>query len=543
MDLLSSLNKNGSGLNLRELAQTLAMADTAPQISALRAKSETDSVRLSAFGQIRTQMDALAGVLAKVATNPVLTVTTTSAAILPKVTDRAKLQNGTVPIEVTALATRQVLEFGGFSGGAQTLEAGRLTLDFGRWDTAGTGFAADASRAPVEIDIPPGATLQDLAARLTEIEGVTARVLDKGDGTFSLGIVGEFGGENGLRLTAGAAVQAGDVPLTAFDTTLTNADRQVQAAADARVVIDGISIQRSTNVLTDVLPGMEITLSAITSGQLTVERDENAARSNVEALIGGLNDTLALLRGMTGRGAGESALGNLPGDRNIETIEQSLRRLIATPLEGHGGRAVSLADLGIATQRNGTLRFDPPAFDRTFRERAGDFDALFVDSLRSMTEGLSVAGTAGAALTSGSMDFRVGPGGATLNGFTMLGLDLGDGRRGFVATTGPVQGLTLTAEAGVTSGTVAFGRSFIGSLAAMLDQVGQSTGVLGRRETEVNRLSGDNQRRIESLEARASLLEKRYLTRFAAMEQAITSMKSTGGYIQNLVDLWSKSGR
>jgi len=541
-DLLSSLNKNGSGLNLRELTKTLVAAETAPRLTALETRMNKDAVKLSALGQVRAQFGALSGVLGGIAGNPVLTVATTSSAIMPKVTDRNKLTSGAVPFEVQSLASRQVLEFEGFSSATDVVEAGRLTIELGKWDSdTSSVFTADPDRSAVSVDIPPGATLEDVAAILSSVSGVTARVLNKGDGTFSLGIVGETGAANGLRLTAGPGDGSGAIPLSSLDTTTTNAARQVQASGDARVIVDGISISRSTNVLSDVLPGMEITISATVSGSLTVERDSAVARENVEKLVEGLNATVSLLKSLTQRGFGQGEAGELAGDRSIEGLEQSLRRLIATPLLGHGDRPISLVDLGVATQRDGLFRFDPPAFDRTFAARASDFDALLGDNLRSLTEGAAVRGAAGASLASGDYAFKVNPdGSATLGGYRMLGLDLGEGRRTFIATTGPVNGLMMTVEPGVTSATVRFGRSLVGALDQMLKEAGAGNGTIGRRESEIGSTSTANQQRIDALEARAAVLEKRYLTKFAVMEQTISQMNSTGSYIQNLVDMWSK---
>jgi flagellar hook-associated protein 2 len=103
-----------------------------------------------------------------------------------------------------------------------------------------------------------------------------------------------------------------------------------------------------------------------------------------------------------------------------------------------------------------------------------------------------------------------------------------------------VQGLTMTVEPGVTEANVRFGRSLVGALSQMLTDAGAGNGTIGRREAEIGANTTANQQRMDALEARAAVLEKRYLTKFAAMEQTITRMNSTGTYIQNLVDMWAK---
>ena len=131
-------------------------------------------------------------------------------------------------------------------------------------------------------------------------------------------------------------------------------------------------------------------------------------------------------------------------------------------------------------------------------------------------------------------------GNAILDGSRMLSLDLGDGRLAHFPQAGPLQGLRLTTEAGLTSGTFSFGRSFADSLTQLWGEAGTSPLLLGRREAEISKLSDDVTGQIETLEARAALLEKRYLTKFAAMEQVVTQMKSTGNYLESLVESWSK---
>jgi flagellar hook-associated protein 2 len=540
-DILSSLNKGGSGLNLRELSRTLATAETAPQITRLQRGQEVDNLRLSGLAQVRAQLDTLGGALVRAAGNPVLTVETSTPALSPRVTDSSVLTTSSALIDVANLARPQVLEFTGFSNRTQSFAAGQITVDFGAWDA--DDFTANANRSPISLNIVAGTTLQDLAETLNGLPGVTAQILDKGDGTFSLGLLSETGAQNALRLTAQDTGGGGD-SLTVFDTTTTNAARQVQGAEDARLWVNGIALTRESNMLTDVLPGVEVSLLGVTTGSLKVDRSETAARENMEALIGGLNDTLALLRDLTRTGVGGTGAGELAGDRNLQALEAGLRRLISEPLRGFAERPISLADLGMATERNGSLRFDPPAFDRSFAARASDFDALFSNKLQALSGRATVAGTPSQALPGGEFAFRVdGAGVATLDGFRMSSFTLDDGRIRHTAQDGPLRGVSVTAPADLTSDSLQFGRSFAESLAVLLDNAVSSNGLIGRRETELDRQNSQRSERIEMLETRAALIEKRYLSRFAAMEQVVSQMNSTSSYLSNLVDMWSRPQR
>jgi flagellar hook-associated protein 2 len=537
-DLLSSLNKSGSGLNLRDLAQTLASAETAPRLVRLQRAQDSDAVRLSALTQVRSQVDMLGATLVRAATNPVLSIETSTIALAPKVTDRSALTKGSVTLDVLQMARPQVLEFAGFTSVSQPLAAGTISIDFGSWD--GPEFSASPDRDRLTLTLAPGTTLQELAETLNSLSGITAQLLDKGDGTFSLGVLTETGATNAVRMTAQDS-GTGGASLDVFDTTTTNAARQVQSAEDARVLVNGIALSRPTNTISDVLPGVDVTLGGLTSGIVQVDRNANVARDNLQTLIGGLNDTLGLLRDLTRSGVGGGTAGELAGDRNLQTLESSLRRLIAQPIAGFSDRPITLADLGVVSERNGSLRLDPPAFDRAFAANAAHFDALFDNKLRALSGRAEVSGTPSAALAAGDFAFARDPAGrATLDGFAMSSFALPDGRMRYTVLDGPARGISLTAAADLNSDTIRFGRSFAEGLAIVLDQAMSSNGVIGRREDEITRQNSQRGERIEQLEARAALIEKRYLSRFAAMEQVVSQMNSQSSYLKNLVDMWSQ---
>lgn len=547
-DILSTLNRNGSGLDLRALATSLVTAELRPQQLALQRRVEADALRLTALAEVRTQLNALGAALAEVAGNPIRAVTTSTSSILPSVTNRALLVDGTTDIEVTALAQRQVLEFKGFTARDAVLQEGSLTVEFGSWSGApgAQTFAPDAARTAVTLTVAAGTTLEDLAEQVSEVTGLRARVLTKGDGTFSFGVVGETGVNNAIRLTAAGTgpTTGGEVALSGFDTTTANDAAQVQAAANAQVIVDGILISRTTNTLTDIVPGMSVTLSAVVSGSIRIDRDVSIAQSNMETLVQALNETLSLLRQVTSRGVGGAAAGELAGDSNVQGIALGLRALIARPLSGHGDRDVNLADLGIATQRDGSLRLDQTAFDRAFATSVEAFDAVLGDSLASLTEGLTAGGFPGPDLASGEYDFNLAlDGSATLGGARMTSIELEAGVRLFTASEGVVAGISVRAEVGITTGKVRFGRSFVAAAAAFLQQTMSSTGAVGQRETELNRTTSLSSERLTQIEARAAVLERRYISRFAAMERSVTQFNSTGAFLTNLIQQWNNADR
>ncbi|MBA4351493.1 MAG: flagellar hook protein FliD [Rhodobacter sp.] len=544
VDILSKLNTNGSGLNLRELTSTLVAAEIEPLKARQTTRSEAAQLSISALGQVRSQFGALNSAVATLRENPVLAARSGNAGVGVTITDPSKIADSITSIEVEQLATRQVLEFAGYTSADALVGAGSLQVEVGVWfeDVNGDpAFALNPASTVNTLNIPAGVTLSMLAETLDALPGVAARVLDKGDGTFSLGIVSEPGAGSGLRFTVAETVAG----LAAFDTTTTNAARQIQAAQDAVLLVDGIAVSRPSNVIDDVIPGatLDITAPAGTVTTVSFTRDIETARLNMQALVEQVNNTRKLLNELSARGAGETKAGALAGDRLIEKLKADLTNLLAAPISGFGASAKRLSDFGVATNRDGSLRLDNLRFEKAFDADPAAFDMVFADRLSASAAGVEVTGTLGASARGGNLAFvqNTTTGEATLNGESMLGLSLPDGRRQYLLFGGDYAGMTVTVPANLEATEVSYGKSFLTSLETMLDAaLSGGANSLGEREDQLTSRVTEATDELTALDTRASLLERRYLMRFTAMETAIAGLKSTGNYLTNLVAQWNK---
>ena len=78
-----------------------------------------------------------------------------------------------------------------------------------------------------------------------------------------------------LRLSV--TEDASDTGLSAFDTTSNNASKQVVAAQDASINLNGVSITRKSNVVTDLIDGYEFKLNSTTSTAASVSSTTDQA--------------------------------------------------------------------------------------------------------------------------------------------------------------------------------------------------------------------------------------------------------------------------
>lgn len=545
VDVLTSLNKNGSGLNLRELSTTLATAETASRIKAQNSKVETAQLSISALGQVRSQLNELSAAVTVLRENPVLAAKSGNAGVGVTITDPSKISNTTMSVGVEQLATRQVLEFAGFTTRDALVGAGTMQIEIGAWyeDAGGNpAFAVNPESTVRTLDIPSGVTLEMLAETLDGLPGLSARVLDKGDGTFSLGVVSEPGAGSALRFTVNETVAG----LGAFDTTATNETVQIQGAQDAVLSVDGIVVSRPTNTIDDLIPGavLDITAPAGTETTISFNRDVETARVNMQALVEQLNLARKVLTDLSARGTADTTAGALAGDRLIEKLKTDLASLLSGPISGFGAGSKRLSDFGVATNRDGSLRLDAVRFEAAFTADPAAFDMVFSNRLSASTPGVEVSGTPGLNAKGGGYTFirDAVTGEATLNGESMLGLSAGDARTQYILFSGEMAGLRVTVPDDLTSTEVRYGKSFLSSLETMLNTaLSGGANSLNERESQLNGRVTEATDQITALEARTALIEKRYLSRFTAMETAIAGLKSTGAYLDNLVAQWNKS--
>lgn len=541
-DILSALNRSGSGLNLRSLAADLVRAETEPRRALIESRTDALTLSLEAIDRVRGQVDLIAAAGRYLQGASLATTESSGAAASLALRDRASLTETRATLGIQALAQPQVLEFAGFSGPDAVLGDGVLRLEFGAWSEDSAQFSP-GSRPAAEITLPAGASLAGLAEALGRIEGIDARLVDKGDGTWALGLVSATGAQSALRLEVSGATGA----LAGLDTRDTNAAHQVQAAADARLTLDGIALTRPANTIDDLLPGVAVTLAQAGGAPvtLTTGRDRNEALALVEGLVVELNDTRALLAELGARGGAEGTpRGPLAGEPLLRDITRRLEAALQTPLTGFGEAPVRLADLGIETRRDGTLAVNMARFDEAFTRQPDRFEALLGGRLASSRADVAVAGLLPGETPSQTLDFVRDPqsGSASLGGVPLIGTRLDDGRWRYVMAQGPLAGVTLTASAQSTGATITHAQGLAGRLAEVAAGMTGSGGPLDRQITSLDRRVQAEAEALAALERRAERALERYSERFAAMELAVTRLNATGDYLTSLTESWNRKG-
>jgi flagellar hook-associated protein 2 len=220
--------------------------------------------------------------------------------------------------------------------------------------------------------------------------GLQARIVDTGAASDPLRIVvsGVLGEEGSFTLTPSAGAL--------------NFSTQDRAAADASFVLNGLTYLRPTNDVTDVLPGVTLTLQQVASDQsFSLEETSLVAEAALRDLVDAYNLAQATLANLTDPdGAGESA-GVLQGDSVIGLVQRSLRELVTGASNTPSGDFNRLLDFGIQSDRNGQLVIDEGVFAQRVRSEFSALTTLLTaDTNRQSLFSADPAGLAGEALKS-----------------------------------------------------------------------------------------------------------------------------------------------
>ena len=538
VDYISALNKQGSGLNITQIVDSLVQAETAPLSGQIQKKIDQKNQEISGYALVAAELGKMKEYAASVKGSTAYSVNSDSAAVSVRVLDQSQASDFNATLSVSALASSQTLEFTGFSGKEDLMGTGSINIDFGTWSSS--SFDVDGTKPSQQISIADGNnSLADVAEALNKIDGVNATVTNKGDGTYSLIVNSNTGKSSALRITANEDPESPG--LAVLDNTTSNNTKQVVAATDALLNINGVQISRTSNTISDLIDGYEFTLKETTSSGVSVSGkvDPDLAFQQVKEFVDTFNSVNGTITELTKRGINGEDAGPLARDVVISGIQREIRSLVTSGLPGYEDRPRYISELGVKTERDGSLSISEGDFKKAFQRDPMLFDVMMNSIGRSDNPSVRVYNDSDVLKPKGGIyDFVAGANGenATINGSSISGGAIEGGKYRYAGVSGDIAGLKLEATGLVTSARVYFGESFLSKLTTYLDDVTSPVGTLAKSTTKANSSITEFNEEMVKIDDRIVSLTDRYMTQFAAMESAVTSFKKTGEFLTGFID-------
>ena len=195
----------GSGIDFAAMATNLAQAQFAARTDRLTNQAETLERQISAASALKSSILQLAASVGdRVRGGDLSTQPAIANASVAAVSRGTASNTASYTLEVTQLAAAQTLTTPPYAAATSPTGSGTLTLRFGT--VAGAGFTPDPAQAAVDITVPSGATLADVAGLINGANaGVTAYVANGANGA-QLVLKGKEGAVNGFVLEAAETV-------------------------------------------------------------------------------------------------------------------------------------------------------------------------------------------------------------------------------------------------------------------------------------------------------------------------------------------------
>ena len=393
----------GSGLDVQGIVSKLVSLEKRP-LGPLQSAAASLSARVSAYGQLKSQIANLQDQAAKLASSSTwgaMSVSSSnSAAVSGVATDKAVAT--AFSVEVGQLARAQSAGSSVFATGS-AVGIGTLKIQLGSWGkdvddkdafTAGAG-------AEVSIDITAADdTLAKVAAKINGAKaGVTATVLRDASGERLLMRSSDTGVAQGFRIQAAEDVDALGLARLAFDPqdgAATGTMSLTQSAQDTLATINGVPVASKNNTLTDAVEGLTLTVAQTTEVgkpvEIGIKSDTAGSRSAIKNFVESYNALSNAMGSMTSYDAKTKTAGTLQGDSTAVNLQSALRRLVggmgALGVESGGfGR---LSDVGVQFQADGTLKIDDAKLDAALKKPEALKNFFSADPEGTASDGMAV---------------------------------------------------------------------------------------------------------------------------------------------------------
>jgi len=385
-----------TNLDINSIVSQLMSVERRP-LSKLDQQEASYQAKLSAYGSIKGAIagfqTALLGlnnagvyqsVKATASDTTVFSASATSTAVA-----------GTYSLEVASLTQAQKLVAAGQPSQTESIGTGAattVTFDFGTisgtldpltgiYDPGATFTGNGNPSKSITIDSSNN-SLQGIRDAINAAGvGVTATIVNDGSGTpYRLALSSNnSGASNSLRIAVAGGGDASVTGLLAHDPTGTQNLSETVTASNASFKVNGIPVTKTSNTITDVIEGVTLNLSKVTTSPvtLTVARDTSTVSSSISGFVKAYNDIVATLKNSSGYNAETKQGGILLGDSTVRNLQNQLRNMLNTAVTGASGSLTRLADVGVNFQKDGTLAVNQTKLNDAINNHFSDIASLF----------------------------------------------------------------------------------------------------------------------------------------------------------------------
>lgn len=555
----------GSGLDVNAIVTGLMNVERQP-LTILARKKSAFQTQVSAFGTLKSALSTFqtsVSALSSPAKFNVQNAISGNAEVFTA-TSSGSAAVSNYAITVNQLAQQQKLGSAGDTNISDPVGTGTLTISFGTFTPAmvtpptPSAFTSNPNKNNINVTINSSnnslAGLRD--AINAQNASVSASIVNDGT-TNRLVITSKDTGEvNSLRITTvdddTNNTDASGLSRFAYDPTAAAGSGKnlnvLQDAKNALLNIDGISVVKSSNTVTDAIEGVTLNLlktSNSVSVNLGISTNQDKIKESVTAFVDAYNKLDTTMRNLTKFGGEGGSNGALLGDATARAITNQIKGVLSKSIDGNGGLS-SLNQIGVSFQRDGKLALDSAKLNTAISTNVKDIAALFATSAKATDPLISFSGStsktqAGTyAVTVSQLGSNIVNAAGTINGSAAVGSSTN-----LVGAVGNAsEGLSLKVSGGSLGarGTVTYSVGYAAQLDNVLTNLLSADGLLTARTNGINTSIKRVDEQSAKISDRLVTVEARYRAQYTRLDTLMSSLSSTSSFLtQQLKSLSANS--
>lgn len=521
---------------------TAAVNAKLTQATTISTTITANEAKISAYETLQTDLSTLSSGLSSLATSIVNSLATNvfatraatlsstgdvsaSSALSMSVSNGAATGDHTLTISQVATAHKVV----GTSQSSQTDELGY----------SGTFSIGLEGGTTSDITIDSTMSLQDIVDSInaqTSTTNVQASIVQVSSGSYEMVLTGT---EDAADITYSST--SGDDILNELGVTdSTGAFADVLQTSQAAIFsLDGISMTRDTNDITDVLTGVTFNLLQATPDgatlNISIEPDTSQIETAVETFVTNYNTfrDAVIAQQATGSDGTADSSAVLFGDGTMRDIMDALQNALNSTVGG-----LTMADLGLSFNEKNELELDTSTLSEILSTNLSGVTTLLSAQTKTSSSQLTVVNT-GTSPQSFTLDLTVDSDGNlssasvggdsslfTVSGTTIIGV-AGTAYAGmaFTYSGSTSQSITVTSTSGIATQLYQISKNY-----------SSSSGALQTLITNLTDRDDELQQKVDDIESAASAYQTQLQTQYASYQAAIESANNTLTYLKALLN-------
>lgn len=372
---------NGSGIDFAQLARDLADVEKAPREARITAATEAAEAKISAFAVLKYNVQLLIDQFKSLNDASELATpkaTSSDTTVVSVISTDGSANSGLAELHVDAVALSQRNKSDVYTSTTQSINGGsafNITVQIPESTGTISTIAVGAGD-----DNPIGVVAAINSAGL----GITATLMTLGtDGNeYQIMLEGQTGAANSFEIDTDLSGNDDLGFHTGNENTSGTPPKDFQQAADADFYYNGVQMQRASNTLSDVIPGVTISLNALSAGAdtttISVVSDQSTLKTKLESLVATYNDMQFALDEISDSESEEEEVGGaLARDLSaIRTVRDAVYTAVTQTSSTPSGNVTGMRDIGVTLTRDGNLQFDEATYDAVAATNFNDISIM-----------------------------------------------------------------------------------------------------------------------------------------------------------------------